>query len=126
MDGIPPHLPNEGFSNAAKDFVQGCLNKTPKLRPTYAMLLRHPWLAPLLKPPVISEEEDAESEDVAHPDGAASSSDDAEAAAEAKVIDKEVATWVRQAIENRNSGKLGKKAKPALHAAPLNVAPLTS
>ena len=58
MDGEPPDLPAVGFSNTARDFVRRCLNKVPKLRPTYAMLLRHAWLSPLMKPPSISEEDE--------------------------------------------------------------------
>ena len=116
MEGDPPDLPEDSFSDAAKDFVRGCLNKTPKLRPTYAMLLRHPWLAPLLKPPTISEEDEETAE---------------EAGAEEKgtgpaVLDKEVADWVVNAMERRRSGKMGKKAKPALHAAPLDAVPSPS
>ena len=101
----------EDFSDQAKDFVRGCLNKIPKLRPTYALLLRHPWLAPLLKPPTISEEDEeaaeaAENESTGPP-----------------VLDKEVADWVVNAMERRRNGKIGKKAKPALHAAPLDAVP---
>ncbi|KAL9037136.1 MAG: hypothetical protein Q9214_005830, partial [Letrouitia sp. 1 TL-2023] len=91
-----------------------CLNKTPKLRPTYAMLLRHAWLAPLLKPPTISEDEEQE----------ASCADNVHTTpAEHTVVDKEVADWVCNAIERRRNGTMGKKAKPALHAAPLDAVP---
>merc|ERR1711964_638873 len=58
VDGEPPDLPEEGYSATARDFVHGCLNKIPKLRPTYSMLLAHPWLAGLSKPLTISEEEE--------------------------------------------------------------------
>jgi mitogen-activated protein kinase kinase len=112
VDGAPPHLPTEGFSGAARDFVQGCLNKTPKLRPTYAMLLRHTWLAPLLKPPTISE---------ANEFGAVQYGDTETFGS--GVVDEEVAGWVQQAIENRQNNTMGRKLKPALHAAPLNVVP---
>lgn len=87
------------------------------------MMLRHPWLAPLLKPPSISDE-DAE---LHQADDASVGNDSTEpgdsGSAAAAVIDKEVAMWARQALENRKNNKLGKKAKPALHAAPLNVLP---
>lgn len=74
------------------------------------MLLRHAWLAPLLKPPTISEEaEDAIEE------GTDSESSDP------PVIDKEVADWVIDAMERKRSGKMGSKAKPALHAARLDA-----
>ncbi|BFZ61195.1 MAP kinase kinase Wis1 [Saitoella coloradoensis] len=43
VDGEPPELP-EDFSEDAKDFVRQCLNKSPRNRPNYAQLLRHPWL----------------------------------------------------------------------------------
>ena len=115
MEGDPPDLPEDSFSEAAKDFVRGCLNKIPKLRPTYALLLRHPWLSPLLKPPTISEEDEEAAEDV-----------DNDQSTDPPVLDKEVADWVVSAMEKRRSGKLGQKAKPALHAAPLNAVPSPS
>lgn len=85
-------------------------------------MLRHPWLAPLLKPPNISEEDGEldQKDDACVGNNSTESGNSSSAAA---VVDKEVAMWVRQALENRNKGKLGKKAKPALHAAPLNVLP---
>ncbi|KAL8996965.1 MAG: hypothetical protein Q9169_003671 [Polycauliona sp. 2 TL-2023] len=115
VDGEPPDLPADDFSDEAKDFVRGCLNKIPKLRPTYAMLLRHPWLAPLLKPPTISEED----ENVPQVDDEASS----DGSSQAPVLDMEIADWVTAAMERRRNGTLGKKSKPALHAAPLDAVP---
>lgn len=44
VDGDPPHLPSDRFSPQARDFVDQCLKKVPRLRPTYAKLLAHPWL----------------------------------------------------------------------------------
>ena len=90
--------------------MRGCLNKTPKLRPTYAMLQRHAWLAPLLKPPTITEDDEKQDSE----------------ASEANPIsrefrDREVANWVADAMERRRNGSMGKKAKPALHAAPLDA-----
>ena len=112
MDGEPPDLPNDKFSEAARDFVRRTLNKIPKLRPNYATLLQHPWLAPLLKPPPISEEdEEYANEEVAQ-----------EAVAPG-ALDKEVAQWVSSAMERKRNGTMGKKVKPALHAAPLNAVP---
>ena len=124
MDGEPPDLPAEGYSDKARDFVRGCLNKIPKLRPTYAMLLQHPWLSELTKPHTISEED----EDAVHDEPAAE-----QTAFESKVplppnvVDPEVAEWVLLAIERRRQGKMGKAEKPALHAAPLDaiVSPTT-
>ena len=113
MDGEPPDLPADDFSEEAKDFVRGCLNKIPKLRPTYAMLLRHPWLTPLLKPPTITEEdEDAPSVDSEFPSNRHS---------DPSVLDLEIADWVKGAMERRRNGTMGKKSKPALHAAPLDA-----
>jgi mitogen-activated protein kinase kinase len=79
VDGEPPGLPEEGYSAMAHDFVKGCLNKTPSARPTYAMLLGHPWIAPLAKPLTIEEEEegsDKEKED--QKDGEADGADGAD------------------------------------------------
>lgn len=90
--------------------MQGCLNKTPKLRPTYAMLLRHIWLAPLLEPPTVT----------ANQVEPASASDD-KYSIPPETADEEVAAWVCEAMERRREGKMGKKAKPALHAARLNA-----
>ncbi len=115
MDGEPPDLPVDKFSEAARDFVKRTLNKIPKLRPNYATLLQHPWLAPLLKPPTISEEEeDSENEEVPQ-----------EAVAPG-TLDKEVAGWVLSAMERKRNGTMGKKLKPALHAAPLDAVPSPS
>ncbi|KAL8717040.1 MAG: hypothetical protein Q9225_005686 [Loekoesia sp. 1 TL-2023] len=115
VDGEPPDLPAEDFSEEARDFVRGCLNKIPKLRPTYAMLLRHPWLTPLLKPPTITEEdEDASSADSESPSDGRS---------DPSVLDREMADWVKGAMERRRNGTMGKKSKPALHAAPLDAVP---
>lgn len=120
MDGAPPDLPSDQFSEAARDFVRGCLLKIPKLRPTYAMLLQHAWLQPLLKPPTISEE-DEEAAEAATAAGLDSPAAVTAAIDEATTADAEVAAWVQAAIERRRSGAMGKKAKPALHAAPLDA-----
>ena len=112
MDGDPPDLPASGFSDTARDFVHGCLHKVPKSRPTYAMLTSHPWLAPLLKPPTITEED----EEVDSPE-------DSPSIGASLTADPEVATWVISAMEKRKNGTLGKSAKPALHAAPLDAVP---
>lgn len=88
----------------ARDFVRRCLNKIPKLRPTYAMLLQHPWLAPLSKPNTISEDDE----------------EDEEAEPTVGTEDREVAKWVQEAIQKKKDGKMGNAAKPALHAAPLD------
>ncbi|KAL8725285.1 MAG: hypothetical protein Q9166_007459 [cf. Caloplaca sp. 2 TL-2023] len=115
VDGEPPDLPADDFSDEAKDFVRGCLNKIPKLRPTYAMLLRHPWLAPLLKPPTISEEDEDASDGNSEPSSGGGSNP--------PILDREIADWVKGAMEKRKNGTKGKKSKPALHAAPLDAVP---
>jgi mitogen-activated protein kinase kinase len=137
VDGDPPDLPETGYSDTARNFVRGCLHKIPKLRPTYAMLLQHPWLATLQKPATVVEEDENE-------DAAASSSPvepisvivadsdhssidgeqkntAPEFVAPTNIIDKEVADWVVDALERRRTGRTGKSAKPALHAAPLDA-----
>lgn len=112
MDGDPPDLPVDTFSEAARDFVRGALNKIPKLRPTYAMLLRHPWLALLTKPATITEEDEDTVEDPPSREAVAPG-----------IHDPEVAEWVLAALERKRLGKMGMKAKPALHAAPLDAVP---
>lgn len=109
VDGDPPDLPESGFSDAARDFVKGCLHKVPKLRPTYAMLCNHPWLAPLLKPPTITEEDEA-GDNVESP-----------LALSPFTADEEVAKWVIEAMERRKNGTMGRSAKPALHAVALDA-----
>ena len=132
VDGDPPDLPPTGYSDLAQDFVRQCLNKVPKMRPSYAMLIRHPWLAELLKPPTIAE--DAEAEAAAEAAEAVGNltlgSGPAAEVGTGKggdewldTADKEVATWVRGAIEKKRLGKLKGAKKPALHAAPLDAVP---
>lgn len=124
MDGEPPDLPANGFSEAARNFVRGCLNKIPNLRPTYAMLLQHAWLAPLVKPATIAEEDEEAAEsgadlkppEVAEPTGSITSQENGNDG-----YDKEVADWVKDALERRKQGKLKDAEKPALHAAPLDA-----
>ncbi|KAF1833092.1 Pbs2-type MAP kinase [Decorospora gaudefroyi] len=121
VDGEPPDLPPEGYSEAARNFVRGCLNKIPNLRPTYAMLLQHAWLAPLAKPDTITEEDEEELEAANEVVGGEAAGDKGEAEPIQVVEDKEVADWVKAAIEKRRSGKMKGVEKPALHAAPLDA-----
>lgn len=44
VDGDPPRLDPKSFSKDAQLFIKSCLNKNPDLRPSYATLLKHPWL----------------------------------------------------------------------------------
>jgi mitogen-activated protein kinase kinase len=78
------------------------------------MLLRHGWLAPLMKPPTISEE-DEESADTTGVEGIEPGVPE--------TADREVAAWVAEAMEKRRNGTMGKKERPALHAAPLDAVP---
>lgn len=39
VHGDPPELPDQGFSEEAKNFVARCLHKIPDMRATYAELL---------------------------------------------------------------------------------------
>ncbi|KAK0112964.1 hypothetical protein ONS95_014680 [Cadophora gregata] len=120
VDGEPPDLPEEGYSATARDFVHGCLNKIPKLRPTYSMLLAHPWLAGLSKPLTISEED--EDEEAELPTGFADGeAPKKEMGAGRGTEDEEVAEWVKNAMERKMRGLMGEAAKPALHAAPLDT-----
>ena len=110
VEGDPPDLPSDRFSNVAQDFVKGALNKIPKLRPTYAMLLRHPWLSALLKPPIITEEDEGIVQEGLNK---TPNSPD--------VVDQELSEWVISAIEARRNKLPGNVHKaPALHAAPLS------
>lgn len=116
VDGAPPDLPADTFSEASRDFVAGCLNKIPKLRPTYPMLLQHAWLAPLVKPETIMEEDEEAAENGDLPAGNEGGVDEDEG-----FMDREVGEWVIDAIDRRKRGVMGKSAKPALHAAPLDA-----
>ncbi|KAJ0123039.1 MAP kinase kinase PBS2 [Diaporthe amygdali] len=125
VEGDPPDLPAEGYSAQARDFVKSCLNKNPKKRHTYPMLLLHPWIKSLSKPETITEEAEAESE--------AMDNDLADAAAKQLNInegsgDSEVAEWVSEVMERKKKGLQPPSAeRPALHAAPLDsVSPAAS
>ncbi|KAH7071660.1 Pbs2-type MAP kinase [Paraphoma chrysanthemicola] len=121
VDGEPPDLPQEGYSEAARNFVRGCLNKIPNLRPTYAMLLQHAWLAPLAKPETITEEDEDEVLAAAEAGGSEAAGDTGPPEPTEPVHDQEVADWVKGAIEKRKKGTLKRSEKPALHAAPLDA-----
>jgi len=120
VEGDPPELPSDGFSNTAREFVKSCLNKVPSKRPTYKNLLQHSWLASLSKPGTITEvdEESGLANGVETMSITASSME---------VGDQEVADWVKNALvksleeEARHVGQPNGKAKPALHAAPLGL-----
>lgn len=127
MDGDPPDLPSTGYSNAARNFVSSCLHKVPKMRPTYAMLLRHPWLESLMKPPTITEEEEEEEEE-AEAEAALEADADAPSTSRGtdsrpETADREIAEWVRSALQRKINGTMRRSDKPALHAAPLDAVP---
>ena len=81
------------------------------------MLLRHAWLAPLMKPPTISEDEEAEAAAEAGLESTLSST------GAPSTADKEVADWVKDALERKKAGKMAVSKKPALHEAPLDAVP---
>jgi mitogen-activated protein kinase kinase len=97
------------------------LNKIPNLRPTYAMLLQHAWLAPLAKPETITEEDEEEVAAAVEAEGGEAAGDKGTPEAIEAVFDKEVADWVKGAIEKRKKGTMKRAEKPALHAAPLDA-----
>ncbi|KAI0790747.1 kinase-like domain-containing protein [Abortiporus biennis] len=44
VHGDPPELPDDRYSQSARDFVARCLHKVPSMRANYAELLAHPFL----------------------------------------------------------------------------------
>jgi mitogen-activated protein kinase kinase len=85
------------------------------------MLLQHAWLAPLVKPATITEEDEEEAEAGGEVQPAHATPHDTQGSNE-PVSDKVVADWVKEALEKRKNGTLGRGApKPALHAAPLDA-----
>ena len=115
-------MPDEGYSDASRDFVKACLHKIPKMRPTYAMLLQHPWLLQLSKPETITEEDEDEEgvEEVADAVG--------KMKLDSTTDDAEVAEWVNRVLRGETKGLPdGETSRPALHAAPLDsVSPMSS
>lgn len=115
-------MPDVGYSELASDFVKGCLHKVPAKRPTYAMLLKHPWLLEFTKPQTITEEaeEGDEVEEMAEAVGKIKLNSGTE--------DAEVAEWVNTVMQRKRDGlDKGGPGQPALHAAPLDsVSPMSS
>jgi mitogen-activated protein kinase kinase len=85
------------------------------------MLLNHAWLAPMIKPDTITEEDEDEMAAAEATEGGVAAGDQRPAEPSDDVVDKEVADWVKDAIDKRKRGVLGKAPKPALHAAPLDA-----
>ncbi|KAJ5649131.1 MAP kinase kinase PBS2 [Penicillium longicatenatum] len=111
VHGDPPTLPADGYSEEAHAFVEACLDKNPKNRPTYNMLLRHVWLKPLMQPPT-----EAENEAVAQAEASAAG----EGLPSSVTEDKEVADWVQKQLDMKSKGLLPTSDKPALHAVALD------
>ncbi|KAH7236057.1 kinase-like domain-containing protein [Fusarium tricinctum] len=122
VEGDPPAMPEDTYSDTAKDFVKSCLHKIPAKRPTYAMLLKHPWLIEFTKPQTITEEaEDGEEADkVAEAVGKIDLNSTTE--------DTEVAEWVNNVLRLEKEGLVASgPVRPALHTAPLDsVSPISS
>ncbi|KAI9370982.1 kinase-like domain-containing protein [Aspergillus egyptiacus] len=116
VHGNPPTLPASDYSEDAHSFVNACLDKNPKNRPSYSMLLRHPWLSSLMQPPSGPKDGDVPSMSLA--DGAFS-----EGGTSPVTDDQEVADWVKERLALRLSGKTKLADKPALHAVALDAVP---
>ena len=127
VEGDPPDLPAEGYTDTARQFVHGCLNKVPKLRPTYQALLASDWLQDLTKPETITEEDEEAAENEASDQAVAEAADRLDIS-RSTTGDPEVAEWVQVVMAKKAAGQYGDKGeKPALHAAPLDaVSPLAS
>lgn len=126
-------MPSEGYSQMSHDFVRACLNKVPRLRPTYGALLQHPWLAPLSKINAIAEDlEDSDEENGSVTQRMAGLSvDGGDSDGTNPTEDAEVAAWVKSVLVRREAGNeppdQSKGVRPALHAAPLDsVSPVSS
>ncbi|KAG6013691.1 hypothetical protein E4U43_007154 [Claviceps pusilla] len=118
VEGDPPDLPKEGYSDTAQGFVSSCLHKIPKMRATYAMLLSHPWLQAFSKPQTIREEaeEGEEADKIAEAVGHIKLGAD-------DTADEEVAEWLRNVLAGgkAKSAEDVSASRPALHAVPLDT-----
>jgi len=85
------------------------------------MLVRHPWLTPLMQPPSIAEEDEDEASPSAIPHISIPKEDIFGIGNGATTADREFAAWVLQAMGRRRLGKMGGSAKPALHQVALDV-----
>ncbi|KAL3481954.1 kinase-like domain-containing protein [Aspergillus californicus] len=115
VHGEPPALPESGYSEDAHSFVNACLDKTPENRPSYSMLLRHPWLSSLMQPP---SERDRDIPSISLADGALGEGGNLPI-----TDDQEVADWVKERMEIRQNGSSKDADKPALHAVALDAVP---
>lgn len=83
------------------------------------MLLQHAWLAPLVKPSTIAEEDEEAAEaggDLDQNLGILNP----ELEDEGGFVDREVGEWVIEMLDRKRRGVLGESQKPAGHAAPLD------
>ncbi|GLB08735.1 hypothetical protein AtubIFM57258_004640 [Aspergillus tubingensis] len=110
VHGDAPTLPETGYSEEAHSFVRACLDKNPNNRPSYSMLLRHPWLSSLMQPPTNTDADDT-------PNG--STKEGGSNVTE----DEEVAAWVKEQLDRRQRGLIQDASKPALHAVALDAVP---
>ncbi|KAI4864363.1 kinase-like protein [Hypoxylon rubiginosum] len=126
VEGDPPDLPDR-YSEAARTFVHGCLNKIPKLRPTYQALLASEWLQDLTKPETITEEDEEAEENDASAEAVAGAAEKLDFS-HSNTEDDEVADWVNGVLEKKHNGQYGGSIEqPALHHAPLDaVSPMAS
>lgn len=86
------------------------------------MLLQHIWMAPLVKPSAIVEEDEEENASPNHVNTPSPLGTPPPAIElPPNTVDPEVAEWVIGAIERRKQGKMNRSVKPALHAAPLDA-----
>ncbi|KAK6859546.1 map kinase [Apiospora arundinis] len=122
VEGDPPDLPAEGYSDTARKFVHACLHKVPKMRPTYGALLASDWLQNLAKPETITEEDEEAAENDASEQAITEAVDKLKLGKSGSTEDAEVAAWVQGVLEGKATGKLKSgSSKPALHAAPLDA-----
>ncbi|KAI2782260.1 kinase-like protein [Daldinia loculata] len=126
VEGDPPDLPDR-YSEAARTFVHGCLNKVPKLRPTYQALLASEWIEDLTKPETITEEDEEVDENDVSAEAVAGAAEKLDLS-HSSTDDAEVAAWVNGVLEKKESEQYGEaEGQPALHHAPLDaVSPLAS
>ncbi|BCS26153.1 mitogen-activated protein kinase kinase PBS2 [Aspergillus puulaauensis] len=115
VHGDAPGLPESEYSDDAHSFVNACLDKNPQNRPSYNMLLRHPWLSSLMQPP--SEPSNTDIPSMSLADGTSGEN------TPPLTDDQEVADWVRDRLEKRQNGLSKDADRPALHAVALDAVP---
>ncbi|GAP87159.1 putative ste ste7 protein kinase [Rosellinia necatrix] len=120
VDGDPPDLPDT-YSQVARTFVNGCLNKVAKLRPNYQALLASEWLMGLSKPETITEEDEEGQENNASAEAVAGAAEVVDIS-HSGTEDTEIAAWVKEVLGKKANGQYGEEdGKPALHTAQLDA-----